>query len=102
MPPIQRSLSNLITNAITYTEKGSVTVEWSRIITEDSDVTRLSVVDTGIGMNEQELDRVFQGFEQIAYDGSEHDNPGEPTPTAHTKPGLEMGLGLASVCKLIL
>jgi signal transduction histidine kinase len=101
MVPIQRSLTNLITNAITYTDKGKVTVEWTRIQMEDSDVTRLSVKDTGIGIAEQGLDQLFQDLEQIVYDGSEPGQQGKEDLKMGDERSFNMGLGLASVCKFI-
>jgi signal transduction histidine kinase len=47
-------LSNLVRNACLYTEQGSVTV---RIETD-----RVEVIDTGIGMNADELARAFEPF----------------------------------------
>jgi len=47
-------LSNLVRNACLYTEQGSVTV---RI-----DADRVEVIDTGIGMNPDELARAFEPF----------------------------------------
>jgi signal transduction histidine kinase len=92
MHPVQRALSNLITNAIVHTDVGKVTVEWSCFNTDGSEVTRLSIADTGRGMTEEELDKLFQDLEQIADDTSEHD---EAKPRSNEVFG--MGLGLASV-----
>lgn len=58
-------LLNLLGNAIKFTETGSITV--SGMITsrhETGCVFRLVVRDTGIGMNEETLQRVFNSFEQ--------------------------------------
>ena len=47
-------MSNLIRNAITYTQNGTVTIR----ITRDF----VAVTDTGIGMNAEEMDQVFTAF----------------------------------------
>jgi PAS domain S-box-containing protein len=58
---IVQVLSNLIGNAIKYTPRGgSVRVEAEA----DQDIVRVTVTDTGIGISEQELPRVFDRFWQ--------------------------------------
>lgn len=47
-------IGNLIRNACLYTERGGVTVE----VEQDS----VRVLDTGSGMNEEDLERAFQAF----------------------------------------
>lgn len=54
-------LSNLIGNAIKYTpEGGTVTI----VAVPDRDVVRVSVTDTGVGIPEHEVPRVFDRFWQ--------------------------------------
>ena len=54
-------LHNLVGNAIKFTESGSVTLALA--CAEDGALT-FSVRDTGIGMSEEQLARVFEDFEQ--------------------------------------
>lgn len=61
---IHQILLNLIDNAIRFTESGSVTVKATR---EEGDVC-VSVIDTGIGIPPDKLDRIFESFAQV--DGS--------------------------------
>ncbi|MDJ0760114.1 MAG: PAS domain S-box protein [Woeseiaceae bacterium] len=74
-------LQNLVSNAIRYTEEGEVRLTCSH----DADVCRLKVTDTGVGIEEDELESIFLEFNQ----GS--------SKTA-TKEGF--GLGLAIVRRL--
>ncbi|MCR9255716.1 MAG: ATP-binding protein [Alphaproteobacteria bacterium] len=63
---LRQILVNLIGNAVKFTDKGSVTVRAKD--TEDGDGVSwltFSIIDTGIGMSETELENVFQPFEQI-------------------------------------
>ncbi len=56
---------NLISNAIKFTEKGTITVT-SRVITRNQSQVRvlMTVSDTGIGMTQQQTERIFNPFEQ--------------------------------------
>lgn len=55
---IREVMSNLIDNAIKYTEKGSVTVS----LWQEGDKLRYSVKDTGIGVTEEDKGRLFSKF----------------------------------------
>jgi len=69
-------VNNLITNAITYTEKGGITVRTGHTNYQDKDYVYLSVEDTGIGISESNFNLIFQEFRQVSeglnrkYDGS--------------------------------
>lgn len=62
---LQQVLVNLVGNAIKFTEQGSVTVTVHREEeTADRLVLRFAVTDTGIGISQEEGQRVFAPFEQ--------------------------------------
>lgn len=61
---LRRILLNLVTNAIKFTEQGSVTLAVSR----SADQAIIKVIDTGIGIKPEQLPRLFQPFVQA--DGS--------------------------------
>ena len=64
---IKQILFNLVTNAISYTpEKGSVSI---KIKEEEHDVCFI-VQDTGIGISEQDLPRIFERFYRVDKDRS--------------------------------
>ncbi len=58
---LQRVVENFVTNAIKYTDVGSVTIECR----EDSGSLYIEVVDTGIGIPESELESIFEAYEQL-------------------------------------
>ena len=77
---LEKVLLNLLTNAIKFTHKGgSITLRWGR---SESEVY-VDVEDTGIGIPESELSRIFDRFQQV--DGS----------ATRKYQGLGIGLALA-------
>ena len=85
---IRQVLFNLLNNAIKFTAEGSVSFEVNRKGgDEDGDRLWIGITDTGIGIPEDKLDRLFQRFSQV--DGS----------TSREYGGS--GLGLA-ICKRLV
>lgn len=58
---VEQVLLNLLSNAIKFTEKGSVRITCA----PEGDHLRVSVRDTGIGIRQEDLDKLFQPFRQI-------------------------------------
>ena len=62
---IRQVLTNLISNAIKFTESGEVTVNVRCLANEDSQpVLRFEISDTGIGISSAQQLRLFQSFSQ--------------------------------------
>lgn len=63
---IKQIITNLLTNAVKYTESGSVVFEL-KMIDKTSDTMNLevSVRDTGIGIKKEEMDRLFEPFDRL-------------------------------------
>ncbi len=57
---VQQMLHNLIGNAIKFTHEGFVRIE----ITSDEQFVNIHILDSGIGMSEDQLKRIFEPFEQ--------------------------------------
>jgi signal transduction histidine kinase/CheY-like chemotaxis protein len=70
---LKQSLINLLSNAAKFTQNGTVTLALSRAQT-GSDQARFTfhVSDTGIGMNEEQLGRLFQAFTQADSSTTRH------------------------------
>ena len=62
---LRQILLNLIANAIKFTERGAVTIVAK---TTDSSLT-IAVEDTGVGIAESDLERIFEEFEQVRPSG---------------------------------
>lgn len=56
---------NLLSNALKFTDKGSVTVKVSRTSEDGEDCINVSITDTGIGIAEKDLINVFEKFKQV-------------------------------------
>lgn len=80
-----RVLYNLIGNAIKFTDGGTVTVTMSAERQRDKLHLVVSVIDTGIGIAEADLDRIFHNFETL--DAS----------YARMREGTGLGLGIAKL-----
>ena len=82
---LRQILTNLIANAVKYTEKGGVSLNVKVVGSESSQPTwlRFEVEDTGTGIDKESRDIIFSSFEQIG---------DQPATEAGT------GLGLA-ICK---
>ncbi len=67
---VSQILVNLLANAVKFTERGEVTVE-VRVTDRTDEVTKLhfEVRDTGIGIAQERIDRMFERFSQ-AEDGT--------------------------------
>ncbi|MEQ8273425.1 MAG: ATP-binding protein [Deltaproteobacteria bacterium] len=62
---VRQILLNLLSNAVKFTERGHVTLTVASTEAEGEDVDlTFSVEDTGIGMSEDQIDRLFQPFTQ--------------------------------------
>jgi len=80
---IKQVLINFINNAIKFTDKGGITITTSK----GKDGVRVSVADTGLGIKNEDLRKLFRGFSQID-DGKKINKSGT-------------GLGLAIAKKII-
>ena len=62
---LRQALLNLTSNAVKFTEAGSVLITVTHTaVNEDECTLRFEVTDTGIGMDAETMSRLFQNFEQ--------------------------------------
>ena len=72
---LKQIMANILTNAVKYTEKGSVTfrVGYETIEQNDHDILLIvSVKDTGIGIKEEDMPRLFERFGRIEEKRNRH------------------------------
>lgn len=69
---IRQVLINLLNNAVKYTEKGSVTLEVSATVDGTEADLHFSVSDTGIGIKEEDMPKLYAAFERIEEERSRH------------------------------
>ncbi|TDO98280.1 ATP-binding response regulator [Marinomonas balearica] len=58
---IKQIFFNLLSNAVKFTESGSVTLR----VVEQTDELQVDVIDTGLGMSDEQIDTLFQDFVQV-------------------------------------
>jgi signal transduction histidine kinase len=81
---VKEVFSNLLQNAVKYTDQGSITMRVAEH--PSSDAVIVEVADTGMGISEQNLTAIFEPFMQVHKTSSEHSRGG-------------IGLGLSIVKK---
>ena len=85
---IRQIITNLLTNAVKYTMSGSVKLIVHNIPVSDREMKlEVKVKDTGIGIREEEKDKLFSAFDRLDLD--------------HTKSIEGTGLGLAITRRLL-
>lgn len=84
---LERILSNLVSNAITYTERGSVSIHCAQ---KARDTVLIEISDTGIGIPETETSQIFSEYYQIN------------NPERDRSKGLGLGLAIVKrLCELL-
>jgi signal transduction histidine kinase/CheY-like chemotaxis protein/AraC-like DNA-binding protein len=69
---IQKVLSNIISNAIKYTKKGSISIR----LFEDDKLIYITIADTGIGIPENEIPKIFERHKRSSLSGEDKDSYG--------------------------
>ncbi len=69
---VESILRNILSNSLKYTEQGGITIDYGRISTspenrqifwgDSGDGFYIEVIDTGIGIKEEDMDKVFKRF----------------------------------------
>jgi signal transduction histidine kinase/CheY-like chemotaxis protein len=62
---LRQVLINLLANAVKFTRAGRIDLEVTAVQAEEHLLIRFSVLDTGIGIPPEQLDRIFESFNQV-------------------------------------
>ena len=63
---IRQVLTNILTNAVKYTNEGSVTMTVKRSFVQDGlAILHFSVTDTGVGIKQGDMEKLYAAFERI-------------------------------------
>lgn len=85
---LHQIIMNLVSNAIKFTNEGKIIVSVRKLFEDQDNVTiEFSIADTGIGIESEDLETIFENFQQV------HSNT--------SKKFEGTGLGLAIVKKLV-
>lgn len=72
---VRQILFNLVSNAVKFTERGAVRCAMRRAVAAGQPVIEYEVSDSGIGMDQQQIERLFEPFAQV-HSRSPHHLPG--------------------------
>lgn len=84
---IKQVLNNLISNALKFTLAGSINIKVNKTTIDDEEFILFEVSDTGVGIAEEDMDKLFKSFSQVD--------------SSYTRKYNGTGLGLAISKKLI-
>ena len=63
---IRQVITNLLTNAVKYTQEGSITLQVKYKMIDDSKLQLLIIVkDTGIGIRQEDMSKLFESFTRL-------------------------------------
>lgn len=69
---IRQILLNLLTNAIKYTHEGEVKIQVDGEVQGNEVTLHYKVIDTGIGIKEKDIEKLFKAFERIEVSRNRH------------------------------
>ena len=73
---VKQMILNVITNAIKYTDKGTITINVACEIDDDQAMIIVKIIDQGKGISEEYLPKLFSKYERLSEEGSEIEGTG--------------------------
>lgn len=97
---LRQAVSNLLVNGVQSSEGGRINISLQHIeTTQTNSVIKISFADNGRGLSEDQLDSIFQDFEQILDD--EDSTPRVQDAVDNQTRPLQIGLGLATAARFV-
>ncbi len=62
---VRQIITNIMSNAVKYTKEGGISVEVTGTVDGDSEILHVRIADTGVGIREKDLKKLFEAFERI-------------------------------------
>ena len=62
---LRQVLINLLNNVIKFTDRGKVSLQVTTLSLENQDLIRFEIINTGIGLTSEQLEKIFSPFEQV-------------------------------------
>lgn len=69
---IREIITNILNNAVKYTDRGSIELKVDGDVNDDRLTLMISVSDTGQGIREEDIDKIFAGFERVNIKKNKH------------------------------
>lgn len=96
---MRQVISNLLANGVQNSENGQINISMEHIETTQTNVSiKISFADHGRGLSEEQLDSIFQDFEQILEENEISTSDEQGVTEAHSNP-IQIGLGLATAAR---
>ena len=73
---VKQMILNVITNAIKYTDKGTITINVACEIDDDQAMIIATIIDQGKGISGEYLPKLFSKYERLSEEGSEIEGTG--------------------------
>ena len=62
---LKQIITNILTNAVKYTEKGTVWMRVSGVQDGEDEILHVEIEDTGIGIKKEDMGKLFEAFQRI-------------------------------------
>ena len=98
---LRQVISNLLANSIKSSTNSRIRIILQQILSTDSSIMiQINFKDEGMGLSEDQLDSIFQDFEQIM-DDAEGNASDDPSSDVRSSKTTKIGLGLATTARFV-
>jgi len=98
---LRQVISNILANSIKSSTNGRIHIGLKHILSaESSFMIQINFKDEGMGLSEEQLDSIFQDFEQVM-DDTENNTSDDPGSDVGTAKIINIGLGLATTARFV-